>query len=224
MSEAIYDVFISYSSKNHKWVSGLAKALKDCGFSVWWDRELLVGDNFYEEIEKALMQSRCVVTVWSEYSVKSKWVLGETSQADSQGILVPVIYQPSNIPLAFHTTHNADLRQWGGDVNEASFQQLLRGIEQVLEKPVTDISHLTTKDHLQEAWKLPEQISQPKYWVISAVALCVLLAAVFLSTRTDEAERDSSIRAENGDVKIEASGNSEIQVITGDGQVKKGNE
>lgn len=224
MGEAVYDIFISYSSKNHNWVLSLAQALKGCGFSVWWDRELLVGDNFYEEIEKALKQSRCVVTVWSEDSVKSKWVLGETSQADKREILVPVIHQVSDIPLAFHAKHNADLQDWGGDVNEANFQQLLRGIERVLDKPVTDTSHLTAKDYSQTPWKLPKQFKHPMYWLISSLALCVLLAAVLLAGSPNKPVRDSSIRSENGDVNITGSGNSVVTVTTGDGQVKLGSE
>ncbi|CAG0902645.1 unnamed protein product, partial [Cyprideis torosa] len=101
-----------YSSKDRTWVAELAEVLTTCGYKVWWDRELLPGDNYHKKIENALNKARCVVTVWSEHSVESKWVLSESGRADKRGVLIPVIYRSATIPLAFDTSHNADLQQW----------------------------------------------------------------------------------------------------------------
>lgn len=39
------DIFISYSRHDQAWVAKLARALEDVGYSVWWDTQLLAGDD-----------------------------------------------------------------------------------------------------------------------------------------------------------------------------------
>ena len=49
------DVFISYASEDCEWVSGLALALEEQGWSVWWDREdLIAGGDFENDIQEAI--------------------------------------------------------------------------------------------------------------------------------------------------------------------------
>ena len=135
MSERIPDVFISYSSQDREWVAELARVLEGCGYNVWWDRELLPGQNFHRDIQDALDKARCVVTVWSENSIVSRWVQGESSQALERDVLVPVIYKSVRIPAGFHSIHNADLQNWDGDIDDTNFRQLCQAIDRVLHKP-----------------------------------------------------------------------------------------
>lgn len=175
MNEQAPDIFISYSSKDRAWVSGLANALEACGFNVWWDKDLLAGDNFYTEIEGMLDKAGCVVTVWSENSVKSEWVLPESKRGISRKAWVPVMYQPTSIPLAFDTRHHADLQAWRGDVNEECFQSLLRAIEKVLRRPAADVEHLPAQNFLSVTWKQSHSGINVKYLIIAAVLLCVVI-------------------------------------------------
>lgn len=139
------DIFISYSSKDYDWVSTLAIALCNSGYNVWWDRKILPGQNFYEHIQSALDKAGCVITVWSENSVNSHWVLGESSQAQERKILIPVLYQTVRIPIGFHSLHNADLQNWDGNIEDKSFQQLLRAINSTLNHEISKSQKYNSK-------------------------------------------------------------------------------
>lgn len=221
MSDQIPDIFISYSSKDRAWVAGFAKVLTACGYRVWWDRELLPGENYHKEIENALNQSRCVVTVWSEHSVESKWVLAESGRADKRDVLIPVIYRPAVIPLAFDTSHNADLQHWQGDLNDVGFQQLLRSIVRVTQKNPVSTVEVSTSGFMPKPQKaIPSHPSRNNLMLAGLVLCLVAVAAFWFSSTGTKPERDSSIHAE-GDLKFEASGDGNVVVTTGDGQVNE---
>lgn len=150
MNEVISDIFISYSSKDRDWVSKLAAALVSCGYSVWWDKQLLPGQNFHQDIQDALDKARCVITVWSQNSIESRWVQGESSQAVERNIMVPVLYQPVRVPAGFHSLHCADLKNWNGDTEDTNFRQLQQAIDKLLHTPVKHKNKLAPSKHLFE--------------------------------------------------------------------------
>ena len=59
------DVFISYARRNVDRVAVIADALNHGGYSLWWDRRMLVGDDFALRIEQELNAAECVVVAWS---------------------------------------------------------------------------------------------------------------------------------------------------------------
>jgi hypothetical protein len=103
------DIFISYSSKDRPWVSVLAQELASNGWSVWWDRELLAGQDFAKQIAAKLASARCVIVAWSQRSVESPWVHDEAADAQRRGTLVPVSIDGSPPPLGFGRLHTLDL-------------------------------------------------------------------------------------------------------------------
>src|SRR6266487_2160695 len=55
----LYDVFISYSQRDGKWVEAyLIPALQQARLKVWSDRNIIAGSNWSIEIEQAVSQSR----------------------------------------------------------------------------------------------------------------------------------------------------------------------
>ncbi len=103
------DVFVSYSSQDRERVRGLVGEIEAIGYSVWWDREIGAGEAFDREIEKAVDDARCIVVVWSQTSVESKWVRSEANEGLNKGILVPVSIEMVKPPLAFRMIQTIDI-------------------------------------------------------------------------------------------------------------------
>ena len=101
------DIFVSYASEDLERVKPLVAALSERGWTVWWDRELVAGPSFDEEIEKAIESASCVVVVWSEHSIGSRWVRTEANEGLDRDILVPLCIDDVRPPLAFRIAQTA---------------------------------------------------------------------------------------------------------------------
>jgi TIR domain/PDZ domain len=132
------DLFISYASEDRERARALAEMLAARGWSVWWDREIPLGQSFDEVIEKALTRAKCVIVLWSTVSVASEWVRNEASEGKRRGILVPVFIEPVDAPLAFRLLNGADLRDWSGDANHPEFARLVERVTELLAQTGND--------------------------------------------------------------------------------------
>ena len=123
------DIFISYATEDRAQAARLSAALMEQGWSVWWDREILGGQNFHAEIERALDSSRCALVLWSTTSRDKSWVLNEAGEASRQGKLVPAqIEAATTIPLAFRHLQTMDLVPWIAREGMGQFDRLLQSI------------------------------------------------------------------------------------------------
>lgn len=122
------DIFISYSRHDQAWVAKLAKALEEVGYSVWWDTQLLAGDDFQHTIPAVLEEARCAIVVWSKASVDRQWVRAEAYRANEREILVPVRIDQTRIPLPFNLLHAEDMQRWNGRKENEAFQRLLKAL------------------------------------------------------------------------------------------------
>jgi hypothetical protein len=103
---AEYDVFISYSHKDHPWVSSiLAKALRDHGLQVLIDEtEFEGGLASIQNMTDAVQKSKRTVAVLTPNWVSSQWTLFEgllTAQEDpsgARGRLIPILRQKCEQP------------------------------------------------------------------------------------------------------------------------------
>ncbi len=123
------DVFISYKRQDRPIVERLAGALQQLDFEVWWDFELLSGEDFRQVIRAVIDQSRAAVVVWSRASVDSGFVLDEASYALRLGRLCPVRVDDVELPFGFGQRHVDDLSDWAGQLSHPGFQSLVRSIE-----------------------------------------------------------------------------------------------
>lgn len=128
------EIFVSYASADRARVQALVVALQQQGWSIWWDREILAGESFEQVIEDALTQSRCVVVVWSKHSVQSRWVRAEAEEAAQRGILVPVLLDDIQLPLAYRQIQASRLVEWGEDPDYPEFRKFQAAVARSVAK------------------------------------------------------------------------------------------
>jgi len=129
------DIFISYANVDRSKAETLAKALKEKGWSVWWDRTIPPGKTFDRVIEEAINAARCVVVLWSKKSIRSEWVKEEATIGHKRGVLVPAKIDPIDPPLGFGRIQAADLTDWKIEVSNLGFIALLDSITEIAGPP-----------------------------------------------------------------------------------------
>lgn len=76
----MYDIFLSYSTKDRERLQPLVSALEARGWTVFWDhRSIKVSEDWHDVISAAIQQSKCVIVAWSVDSVTSQWVKEQLS-------------------------------------------------------------------------------------------------------------------------------------------------
>ena len=129
------DIFISYASEDREYAGKLAQAFSAMGWSVWWDRRIIVGQTFDQTIERELAAAKSVVVLWSKYSITSEWVKNEAAVGAGRGVLVPASLERVQLPLEFRRKQTADLTDWNGEASHSGFQAVCEGIAAILGGP-----------------------------------------------------------------------------------------
>ena len=102
------DIFISYAKEDYNETRLLAALLEAEGYSVWWDTNLVSGDQFRKVIMTELGRARAVIVVWTENSINSDWVHSEAGRAHADRKLIPVKTKGlayTDIPPPFDNMH-----------------------------------------------------------------------------------------------------------------------
>jgi len=126
------DVFISYARSDKARVAPLVAAIEARGWSVWWDPEIVPGQEFDRQIVRELENAAAVVVVWTPQSVESRWVRGEAREGAERGILVPVRFERANLPIDVRAFHTTDLDDAGDGARSPQVQEVLRALEAVI--------------------------------------------------------------------------------------------
>ena len=177
------DIFISYASEDREKARALATALECRSWSVWWDREIPLGESFDNVIERAMSNARCVLVLWSAASAASEWVRSEASEGNRRGILVPVFLEEIEAPLAFRLLNGATLKDWEPGVQHHEFDRLINHIAELLGKGPAQEATLAEAQPVRGGTKLSLKGRQP-LWIGASVAVSVLIAlGVFLWPR-----------------------------------------
>ncbi len=205
------DIFISYSSEDKGTVKRIASLLEKKGWTVWWDRQIPIGQKFDTVIENELHNAACVLVIWTKRSVIAEWVKNEATAADREGKLIPVILEDVKIPLAFERIEYAKLINWNGEEDHPELEILFSSINNVIKKqPGTGINIDNNKGEKNNKERNDFKTgSTVKYVLTGVVIIALLLLAYFLMPHT-EAENNITIRIfdwkknpiAQGDVKI----------------------
>ena len=126
------DIFISYSSADKTMVADIAGLLEAKGWSVWWDRQIAIGQKYDTVIDNELQKAGCVLVIWTQKSVASEWVKNEALEAAQKNILVPVILEDVKLPVAFKRIESAMLTDWNGEDDHPELPGLYNSIEAIL--------------------------------------------------------------------------------------------
>lgn len=133
-SKFLYDVYVSYSSRDREWVQDyLVPRLQEAGLKIWIDwLGLRPGDVWRNSIESALEESRNMLFVLSPSSVSSQVALDETENflslaSKEQGrLFIPLLFKPTEVPFIIRSFTWIDFTQ--EDTWETSMDQLLTAL------------------------------------------------------------------------------------------------
>ena len=106
------DVFLSYSRADRPVAEAIARELQRLGVDVWWDHDLLGGDDYRRRISDILTRVAAAIVIWSRRSVESQWVISEAAAARERRVLVPVTIDGQELPIDFRGLHTTDLVSW----------------------------------------------------------------------------------------------------------------
>jgi hypothetical protein len=123
------DVFISYKREDRRVAERLSIALEQLGFDVWWDFEILSGQQFRRVIEKVIDECAAVVVLWSQLSRESRFVVDEATHARELNKLCPARIDDCRPPLGFGGEHIVDLCAWDGELDHEGLKNLVRALE-----------------------------------------------------------------------------------------------
>ena len=127
------DIFISYAKNDFTMAQGVVRLLKKQGWSVWWDRDLRMGENLDKRVDKALNESHCVIVLWTIRSVRSQKVREQAAKALKKNKLIPVLLEVVRLPELFRDIQATNLTNWDGEDFTPSVQRLLSYIRAFLE-------------------------------------------------------------------------------------------
>jgi hypothetical protein len=123
-----HDVFISYGREDMPLMQQVETRLREAGFTIWTDRGIAPGSPSWKaEIEKAILDARCIVVLFSPDSAESRWVRAELDYADAQRKpIYPLLVRgdaTKAVPFGFTSYQWIDVRNPG---------QLQTGLDQLV--------------------------------------------------------------------------------------------
>lgn len=188
----MHDIFISYAREDTDTAHHIAEALESKGFDVWWDREIPTGSTFDAVIEKAIDEAKCIVVLWSKHSVASEWVRIEAAEGRHRNILVPILIEDVEIPLAFRRRQSANLSHWLKGNPDPVFERLIDDIKNILDKEKEAVVNENESEDFKDSRakeplrskavksKLSRKSKVSKY-VIGSGALILILAVLYFA-------------------------------------------
>ncbi len=99
MTKFIHDCMVSYKRDDESYARALVTALEQDGFRVWWDQNILPGQDIDEKVQEAIDQSRYIVLCVSPRAIKSNYVSAEVDI--SSGRIIPVFIEPTDLPVGW---------------------------------------------------------------------------------------------------------------------------
>lgn len=131
-------IFISYANEDKAFARRLARAFDNEDWSVWWDKQIPPGMDYAQVIEKAVHEAACIVVLWSQSSITSRWVHTEAAVGADRHVIATVIIDGTpgeQVPFEFRRLQAVDLADWREGEAHAGFDALCNRIRSILNEP-----------------------------------------------------------------------------------------
>lgn len=180
------DIFISYANEDRERAAQVASLLESEGWSVWWDRRIPAGRTWRKVLEDALLETRCMMVLWSKNSVSSQWVAEEAEEARRlEKTLVPVLIDPVEPPIGFRAIQAADLRLWDGSIGHPAARLLIADVKSLLGATVArgagpPPAIVPRETAVQRGLRWLE-----RHWLKAALGCAALVAALIFARRIE---------------------------------------
>lgn len=148
-----WDVFICYASEDKQYVVKLAKALKNKGLKVWYDKFVLkIGDRLLPSTDEGLANSRYGIVILSHYFFKKDW-----AQIELDGLVQKEIGGKKVILPVWHEITSRDVRKYSPILAGRLAGTTDKGIDPLVEELISAMSdentvansHLLSKDNIE---------------------------------------------------------------------------
>jgi hypothetical protein len=132
MNQSTGYIFLSYKREEVEKAELLRKVLEEAKFKVWWDRDIQCGEVWSEVLDEAVRKASCIVVLWSDKSMQSRWVMHEASSAMDRGIYAPVRIVLVEIEPPYDRIQATDMLHWDGSAQHPGVLRLLYRVKQLL--------------------------------------------------------------------------------------------
>jgi hypothetical protein len=178
MTDAAYDVFISYARVDADEARAIRDKLTALGLRVFFDTEGIdTGEEFPVIIDRAVKSARCVLGLWSRRAFDGRWVRIESRIGLDQRKLVAATIdgmRPEELPAEFYNVNVESLADFHGEDSHEGWQRILRAIGKRVGRP--DLAKPNNPAIASQAPRLPPH-KKRMYALVSgsAAALATLL-------------------------------------------------
>lgn len=132
MTDATYDVFVSYARKDAAQARLIRDQLAGLGLRVFFDTDGIdTGEEFPVIIDRAVKSAKCVLGLWSRNAFAGRWVRIESRIGLDQNKLVAATLdtlRPEELPAEFYNVNVVSLADFGGQETHEGWARIVRGI------------------------------------------------------------------------------------------------
>ncbi|MCL4876169.1 MAG: TIR domain-containing protein [Anaerolineae bacterium] len=102
-------LFISYARDDRVRVEKVVALLREAGHETWFDKDLIVGQEWQEELKKQIDENDAFVYLLTPKSIASEWCQWEFSKAVAQGKpIIPILLEKTELPLVLRELQSID--------------------------------------------------------------------------------------------------------------------
>jgi TolB-like protein/Tfp pilus assembly protein PilF len=196
----VTDIFLSYNREDQIVAKRFAQGFDSQGYKVWWDTTLRAGEAYDEVTEAALRSAKAVVVLWSQKSVKSRWVRAEALLAHRNKTLVPCMIEPCERPIMFELTQTAEIYGWKGNRSDPRWIDLLADVKSLIAKNHSALEDPTPITALLSA--APKPITNRRTLIVSAAAFALVGGGVGIWVLRDRWQGPASASANANSVAV----------------------